>query len=370
MPRNGEETEVAAAVAAADDVASQAQTDGGSASSAEAVETSPVDRVEDAFLEKFGMKEEDEKPEAVEPNADAPSTDEAADAAAPEAQAEEGAAERQKDAGEAKSRLTDEEWKALSPRAQNRLRILTDQAKAAKRERDEAFGQVEEFRGDSEAMTALRTFAAERNLRSEDVTASLNIAGMIQKGDFSGFLQAIGPWYTMAMEATGQALSPEIEKMVSDGDISREAGLRMTKTERSAQLVTERAKVAEAANSQRVEAERTQAQTATFIQSVKDAVTAEEARLRAGDPEWALKAPAIKQQFETMLRHGARPDTPEAAALMLRDIHKGIVLAPKAALRATPAAPDGSSSTRHAAPPKNTLERIERAWDEKFGSRA
>lgn len=370
MPPIGDETEVAATAAPAENVASQAQTDGGSASSAEAVETSPIDRVEDAFLEKFGMKDDEPKPEAVEPNADAPSTEQAADAASAEAPAEEAATERQPDAGEAKSRLTDEEWKALSPRAQNRLRILTDQAKTAKRERDDALGQVEGFRGDHEAMTSLRTFAAERNLRSEDVTASLNIAGMIQKGDFAGFLQAIGPWYTMAMEATGQALSPEIEKLVSDGDISRDAGLRMTKTEREAQLASQRAEAAAAVNRQRAEAEQGAAQQATFIQGVKNAVIAEEARLRASDPEWTLKAPAIKQQFETMLRHGARPATPEAAALMLRDIHKGIVLTPKAPLRATPAAPDGSSSTRHAAPPKNTLERIERAWDEKFGSRA
>lgn len=366
MTQDGDGTEtVAAAAATAETAASPAETDSGSPTSGEAVvEKSPIDRIEDSFLEKFGMKEETPPP-ASAPASEA-TTDEPPASAEGEAATSEETAERHPDAGDAKSRLTEDEWKALPPRAQQRLGYLTDQAKRSKRERDEALGQVEEYREGYEALHSLRSYAAERNMRPEDVTASLNIAGLIQTGKFSEFLTAIKPWYDMAMEATGQALNPEIERMVESGDITREAGLRMTKTEREAKLAQERAQAAHAALEATDEATRSSA----HVKSIRDAVIAEEARLRATDPDWAHKAPAIKAQLTEMLQFGARPETPEKAAQMLRSIHARIGAPAKAPPRATNPAPDATSVNRHQAPPKNTLERIEREWDKKFGAGA
>jgi hypothetical protein len=362
---DGTET-VAAAAATAEPAASPAGTEGGSPTSGEAVvEQSPADRVEDSFLEKFGIKEE-EKPAAVEPKADPTPEDEPPAGAEGETQTSEATTEPQPDAGEAKTRLTDDEFKALSPKAQQRLGYLTDQARRAKRDRDQALSEVETYRTDSEALTTLRTFATERNLRPEDVTASLNVAAMVQSGDFAGFLQAIQPWYTLAMEATGQALSPDVEQMVESGEISRDVGLRMTKTEREAALAEERAEAARAA----VQARQASDTSAATVASIRDAVIATEAKLKATDPEWSLKAPAIKAQFKTALQYGARPATPEAAAQMLRDIHAGVVAAPRPQPRPTNPAPDATPVDRHAAPPKNTLELIEREWESKFGARA
>lgn len=339
--------EAPAVAEAAVETSTQDVTEGSPSSGEAADERSPQEIARDEFLKVYG----EEEPKAQE-----------APPAEPEPKPEDTPAERQEGASE-KVRLTDEEFKALPPKAQQRIGYLSDQLARAKKEVETTASQIDGYKEDHEALQRLRDFAEDNNLRSEDVTKGLAMMAHLQNGNFEKFLAGIQPFYDMAMQATGKSVSPDIQAMVDAGEITPEAAIRMTKAEQAKAL----AESAAARERQRYTAmEETGAQQAR-VSALQSAARSIEAVLRTEDTAYALKEPAIRKQFSEWLTEvrdelkAIHTLTPEMVSKKLRAIHASIALpAPAAPLRPTTARPDASTASRQAPPPKNSLEAMER----------
>lgn len=324
-----------AVVSEAEQTSSQDVTDG-SASSAEAVEArTPAEQASDEFLKEFGeAKEDGQEPEPpVEP-----------EKAPEEAKAE----PERKDGAEAGKRISDDVFKALPPEARERIGYLSDQVRTFKREVEEARPQVE-------ALLQLQAYAEENGLRGEDVTKGLAIMGNLQSGRFQEFLDAVMPFVATAQQALGLAVSPEIQAMVDAGDMTQEAALKMSQAEQRRVIAERNAALLQ---------ERTQEEAATaaqqrHVQALQAAARNTEALLRAQDPAFAQKEPAIKALFGEMLRNAGLPKDVAAVEAMLRTIHANVSIATPAPVpRATTQRPTASEPPRRAAAPESTLDQI------------
>lgn len=317
----------------------QPETDGGSAPSAEAADTrTPGEIAREEFLKKYGEPE----PAPAEP--EKPASKEAA----------EESGERQEDAPAAgKVRLTDEELKALPPKAQQRIGQLSSELRDAKK----AAAEVEDYRADREAMTRLRAFTEEAGLSGQDMARTLGMARDFTAGRFKDFLDTVMPLVTTAQQALGLAVAPDLQSLIDNGEMTPEAAKRLTQAEQARKL----AETTAARERQAREAGDQESARAAHLTALTNAVRQTEIALRAEDPDYALKEPAIQAQFGAFLRRGAIPKDAKDAEALIREIHQGVVIAKPAPLQPTAPHPTASTVTRPLPPPRNTLEAITRA---------
>lgn len=343
------EVEQAADAVDAVEATSQVETEG-SGSSPEAAETrSPAEIARDIFLEKYGS-DEPEPAEAAEPEATDPKPEAASEPA------------RQEGPEDPKApRIPDDVFKALPPIARERIGYLTSQAQKARADLETATRQAQEYEPGYQATQSLRHFAETNNLQSEDITNGLAIMAKLTMGDHEGFLAAIEPFYQQARRATGKAISPEIQALVDSGDVTETAALRMSQAE-------ERRALAEATAARERTARTTQTeQTAqqAHAQALDTAARNAEAALRISDPDFALKEPAIREQFKEALEYGWRPKNAADVDAMIRKLHARALVAPKPALQSTQPRPGASTTPTRKPAPRTTLEAVEMAFAEK-----
>lgn len=342
------ETEIeAAAGAEAEDMAgaqaseaveagSPPETDGGSASSAEAVDTrTHAEIARDEFLKKYGVEEEPAK------------------AAEPEPEPKEETTER-KEGAPAKVRLSDDEMKALPPRAQQRIKELSLEIHEA---RETTAAELAAAREDREAMQRLRAFTADANLSGQDVANTLALAKDFAAGRFEPFLAAVLPLVQQAQMALGQTVAPGIQSMVDSGEITPEAAKRLTQAEQREALAQQTA----ARERQRNEARTEQEVHSAHLNALANAARQTEIALRAEDPDFALKEPAIRAHLGMLLEGGRVPDSAAEVERLIRSIHQNVMVQRPAAVTPTRTQPAASTTTRPQPAPRNTLEAITRA---------
>lgn len=313
----------------------------GSGSSPETVEDqSPRDLAIDEFLKEYGEEPEAPAPEVV-----------------PEPQPEDPApAERQEGAEKPKgsTRLSDEKWNAADPEVRHRLGYLSDQVRQAKAE----IGRLEAYRRPAEEMENLRAYAAENNLQPQDIANGFGFMGMLAKGDHEGFFKAFEPIWQRVLQSTGRMAAPDLQAQIDNGDMTPEIAAQLTQ----AKLAREAAEAAAQREREARESRERQDEAGRSIASMQAAIRAEQLTLQTSDPDYALKAPAIRSMWTTLVNSGWKPESPAAAAKALKDIHANVVIPkPATPLRSTPPSPGASEASRRSAAPKSVLEAIQSA---------
>lgn len=322
--------------------ASPAETVEAAAPSAAAEDTRSIaEKVRDEFHAKFG---EPDAPAGQEPATVAPDP-----APAPT----ETSTEQTQDDDKA-TRLPQEVFDALPPEAKRRMGYLTDQARRARKEAEAITAEVDTYRGSHETLTTLQSYMSDNGMEADDVTQALGTLALFKRNDFAGFIAKMKPLMDFAMEATGAAVTPDVQQLIDSGEITPEAGARLTKAEREAQLAAQRAERVTATVQQR----DTAASHAAFVANTKAAVDAVMVELSA-QPDFALKKDSVRATFKDLLEGGWRPKTPEAAAQMLRNVAARIhVPTPQPTPQPTSRRPDATTSTQTRAVPKNLSEAI------------
>lgn len=335
---DGPQDDVATIAAQADTAASPAGTEGSGSSPDAVEERSHADVVAEAFLKEYGEEKVEAPAPAAEPQ---PEED------APPPARQEGAEEPK-----GKARLSDEQWNALPPEARQRIGYLSEQLRTAKA----ASQEIETYRTDAEALGKLRGFTEQNGMSGQDVTNALHLGALLSQGKYEDFLTAIEPIYRRAAQAAGREAAPDLQSLVDAGEVTPEIAKRMTQAEvarQQAEAVAQREREQRTAQDQ-------QAQAQAAAQQVITAVRAEETTLRASDPDYAQKEPAIRGIIGSLVKNGWRPANAEAAVAMLRDVHKQVAV-PKPALRPTAPTPGASDTPRRSAAARTTLEAVQNA---------
>lgn len=350
-------TEQTAGTPEAVEALSPSGTNEGSGTSPEAaVEArSPAEVARDEFLKKFGSADDEDEAGASDADTVEATDPETKPEGTPEAARQEGTEDPKL------PRVPKEIFDAAHPTMREAVTRLREQHRQDTTQLEEATRRIQEYEPGYQATQSLRHFAETNNLQSEDITNGLAIMAKLTMGDHEGFLEAIEPFYQQAQRATGKAISPEIQALVDSGDVTETAALRMSQAEERRALAEATAARERTARTSQTELTAQQA----HAQALDAAARNVEVALRASDPDFALKEPAIREQFKEALEYGWRPKNAADVDAMIRKLHARALVAPKPALTSTQPRPGASTTPTRKPAPRTTLEAVEMAFAEK-----
>lgn len=161
---------------------------------------------------------------------------------------------------------------------------------------------------DAKEFRAIGAYMSEQNLSADEVDTGFAIMAAI-KNDPRKALEMLAPTIQALQLAAGETLSPEVAKLVEDGEMTEAAALELSRTRADLALQTERTK-------QTAEQSRNHA-AAQSHQHIVDAVTTWEAKVAASNPDYA----ALKAIVFTNIRLAnlTTPATTPAEALAIAD---------------------------------------------------
>lgn len=328
------------------------------AETSEAIETSSPDVTgseEPAGSEASSETEEDNRTHAEKARDDflkeygEPDPEETAAATADEDDPDDDPSEQKTDGEEEddEHRISDEEFKGSPPGVRKRIGYLTSQQKKLRKEVEGLTTERDEYRQSHEQIEHLRNYSAEKGLAAEMISEALETRAMLEGQNFRGFLDAVLPYVQLAQRALGEAVAPDIQQLIDDGELTPEIAKRLTQSEANAQLAKQEAE----RRAQALSARDTQDAEGQRLQSVKRAIAETEAALRASDPNFAQKAPALTAQMRATFETYGIPQSGEAAAALIRKLHQNFPVQKRP--KPTPTAPRPGASpakTRTAAP--------------------
>lgn len=361
MDRNEEQT---AHEAEADQALSPGATEG--ASSSDAADEAP-DSTADAILREFqetygdeepadtGASEDEGDPEDGETDADA----EAADTEQSSQKEETAAAAETDDADDDQFRIPDEQFKALPDGVKKRLGHLNTRAKKAERELAEREREMEPLKDAHQRFSQIQSFVQENEIEPQNVTLLFNAAAAMSKGDFSGFVKMVQPWYNLALQASGEAIDPELQQRVDDGYLTEEDAKELTRARISAQASQGKVQSMQQKNAAMNQAQQSQQEQGRILSAVQQ----RESHLQSSDADYALKSPAMKSMIEFALKSGAVPKTSEEAVRLVDEAYARVNATFKKPTppKPTPPRPSSSSTPRGNPAPETTKEAITQA---------
>lgn len=241
-------------------------------------------------------------------------------------------------------RLSDSDFKSLPDGAKKRIGHLNARAKKAERQLTELTSELESARDAKAALDKIRQFVQENQMDQEAVAFGLGVQAKLSTGDYEGFLKDMVPIIEMAQQALGKTFAPDLNEQVENGYMSEEAARELTKARLEAKRAREQQQKLQSQHQQMTE-EQTRQQ---VVQHIVSAVNTREAELRQSDPDYAQKAPVVRQYMEYAMKNGARPQSADAAIQMINDAYKfaSSQIAQRPAPKATPPRPSTSSVSR------------------------
>lgn len=210
---------------------------------------------------------------------------------------------------------TEAELKRLKPETRKRVERLLQQ-------RDEARTSLSQAEPELAQHRQLTGYLREHQLAPDDVNMLLGVGASLRRGDFQGFLQGVMPYVQVAQEALGLRLPPDLAQQVEDGTISEKAARELTQTRHRALQAESQVK--------EQTAQQGQAETERRVTAVRTTIDEWEAETRRKDPDYPVKAAAVRRIGQALLQERGPPQSPaearqlvqaaydEATTLMLR----------------------------------------------------
>lgn len=203
---------------------------------------------------------------------------------------------------------SDEELKGYQPKVQKRIKQLLAQRNDSRR-------AAESFAEDAGHYRNIRQFMSESQLADGEVAELFQIGRLLKANDIAGYEKALDmilPIAQQLLEATGRSLPKDLRDKVESGELTEDVA-RETAVQRSRATVAER----------RVQQVTTQQQTQQQAQATQAHVTAVQTavgqwtdRIRQSDPDFGLKADAMRDAALALVSEKGRPKNPEEAVKM------------------------------------------------------
>jgi len=207
---------------------------------------------------------------------------------------------------------TDEELAKMSSGSQKRIKQLLSQRNDARRE-------TEALRTDAGNYQQVREFMTQSRLEDREVAELFQLGADLKSGDparLQQFVQRVMPTLQAVMEAVGQSVPSDLASKVEAGDMTEDAAKELARYRYEAQTAREQATRANEANATRV----TQGQQAEIM----SAVETWQSSTRTRDPDFDIKADAMKRAAQAMVAERGLPRTSQEALSMAQEAYREV----------------------------------------------
>lgn len=292
--------------------------------------TSPLEAVEQGLAK---LKGEQEPP--ADPQPEPEPEPEPIPEAAPEA--------------ERKDRIPAQEWQKLSPRTRETITRMRSERN--------------QYRDGATRFEAIDGFMKEAGITGDQAGEALSLAAHVNAAMTGNaqsqelVLQALLPLVQQIQSLRGDAVLPEYQRFIDDGDMTESAAREASRVAAEKRAIEARlqqqAKAGQATEARQAE------QTVTAIRS---AIGEWEARTKETDPDYARKEALMMDVVRAMNVEKGPPRSPSEAQARLDDAYKKVsqVAGPsRAAVRPSPSSANTSPRASSAPQPRTALEALE-----------
>lgn len=183
-------------------------------------------------------------------------------------------------------------------------------------------GQLREAKVDAQRYRNVEGFLQRTGLSPEDAAGGLEIMALI-KVDPQEAWKRLQPIVKNVLIAAGEVLPDDLQKQVTEGVMSKEAAIEVSRARAAVAAVKTRTDFE--AQRQQKEAER------TAVNSLVTAASDWEAERRRKDPNFDAKFVALQKEILFLQSTDGKPNTPEGVKAQLNKAYKALNLAPPAA---------------------------------------
>jgi len=200
---------------------------------------------------------------------------------------------------------TEDELKALPPRSAKRIRQLLSQRNAVRRELADVSVDAEHYRN-------IRGFMQEARLEDGEVAELFKVGRLLKGDDPAGYEEALDivlPIAQSLLEMTGRALPKDLNAKVENGELTEDLAREQAKLRTRATTAERRATVVQT----EVQTQQQTQQVTQLRHAIGTAVTQWEQQVRQSDPDFGLKADALRDAAFAIIAERGRPKTPQEA---------------------------------------------------------
>jgi hypothetical protein len=205
----------------------------------------------------------------------------------------------------------------------------------------------------------IEAFLRETGVADQEAANALEVIAMAKHQPAAAW-ERLKPWVQDLLVRAGEVLPDDLQQRVSQGEMSREAAIELSKA-RATNVSVEQQRQFER---ERQEQQRQEAQRASLHQAV---ITWETGRSTT-DPNFERKLPHIMKEVAWRHRNGDKPDTPEGVKAQLEDVYKAVskelaplVAPPKARPAVRPVMGGQAASADLKPQPKNMLDVVQQS---------
>jgi hypothetical protein len=249
-------------------------------------------------------------------------------------------------------RLTNDEFKALPPKAQARFNAMYKEAKTFET-------RLKAAEPKAQIVDDLQKWASENSVSQEEYAYSLEFIAAV-KNDPTRAWKMVQPLLADLRKHVGEELPEDLASEVTAGTISRERAQELAATR------AEQARLREQGE-RRIQQDASTQQRAAVQQQINQhtaAISAYESQWKSSDPDYALKQPRVWERMVTLMNEQGKPTSSQAAVALLKqareDVEKwmgGFVPKPKA----KDTLPAAGSNPQTQGAPKSALDAARRA---------
>ena len=219
---------------------------------------------------------------------------------------------------------TDDELKAMRPNARKGIVRLLSQRNAARREAAEVTQRWDADKTDAKSFRDIAHYMQSSRLDAREIDFIFDIGAKLKSTDPTVLAQAADVLVSMTtnlMERLGRTLPADLKAKVEAGEVNEEIARQAARDRATAQLAQQHA--------QRISSEQVAQQQQTLSQEsarqIVAAVNQWEARTKASDPDWKLKAPALVEFSRGVVaKRGYWPRTPEEAVTFAQEAYASV----------------------------------------------
>lgn len=217
---------------------------------------------------------------------------------------------------EAEDDPSEDELKGYQPKVQKRIRKLLSQRNEFRRE-------AETHREDASHYRNIRQFMSENGLQDGEVAELFEVGRLLKSNDVASYEKALDivlPLAQQLLEWTGRSVPSDLREKVDSGDLTEDAARDLARARTRAATAERRAEAA----TRIVDTQSTQQQTVQLQTAVKSAVAAWEQQVRISDPDFGLKADAMRDAAVALVAARGTPKTPEDAVAYAKEAYQRV----------------------------------------------
>lgn len=173
----------------------------------------------------------------------------------------------------------------------------------------EVIADLKEARVDAQRYRNVETFIEEQGLSADEAAGMLQIAGLMKTNPAEAW-KRMQPVVQKVLEAAGELLPDDLKQMVTEGKISPEGAMEVSRS---------RAAVKSTEFRQEFDQQRQQSRQQIESRSANQgAVSSWETERRGRDPNFDAKMPAIQKEVVWLQAKEGRPNTPDGVRAQLQ----------------------------------------------------